>query len=157
MNKCSTLNPFDVPKVLRHYLYDRVVLAWETNQCLIVSAAFSKKKLNELINIRVEMVRKLSEVERRSKDPWGPDEFIIFYGEGKGYESLFKRLRDAIAHGHYGLDKRGWITIWHQYKGRSDKIETTRLFARLRQPKLKKLIYFIDRSSFSESEIDGFD
>lgn len=156
MRKLFTLNPFDVPKAFRYYLCDHVVLAWEKDRCLIVSSAFSKKKLNESINLRVEMVRNLSEVEQRSMAPWGCGEFIIFYGKGRGYEILFKRLRDVIAHGHYGLDKRGWITIWHQYKGFGDKVEATRLFAKLRQSKLKKLIGFLDQSSHLRCGVDDF-
>ena len=95
------------------------------------------------------MVCNVSEVERRSASPWSPDEFMIFYVEGKGYESLFKRLRDAIAQGHYGLEKRGWISIWHRSQGRNEKICTTRMFARLRQSTIKMLIEFLGRSDHS--------
>ncbi len=144
------LNPFDVPKALRNYLYDHVMLAWETDQVSIIPAVFSKKDLHTSLGLRVEMVRKILEVEKRSTSSWGPDEFLVFYGDGKGNASLFKHLRNAFAHGDYGLEKRGWITIWHRYKGPRDKRETTRLYGRLRQTTLKQLVGYLDQSNTSE-------
>ena len=79
MKTHGLLNPFDVPKVFRNFLYDHVVLAWETDQVSIVPAVFSKRVLHSSLGLRVEMARKLSEVERRALSPWGPDEFLIFY------------------------------------------------------------------------------
>lgn len=148
MSKHISLNPFDIPKVFRNYVYDHVILAWELDRVLIVSSAFSKKDLYDSVGLRVEKVRDLSEVERRSMSPWGTDEFLIFFGKDKGYEPLFKRLRDSFVHGDYGLDERGFIKIWHRYKGRGEKSENTRLFAVLRQSKLKKLIDFLGQSDF---------
>jgi hypothetical protein len=146
--KAISLKPFDLPEVFRNYLYNNVVLKWEIGVISIIPETFSKKSLHTSVGIRVELVRKLSEVERRYSSPWGADEFIVFYVEGKGYESLFKRLRDTFAHGHYGSDKRGWITICHRYKGRSEKQENARLYGRLKQSSLKQLISYIDQSDF---------
>lgn len=140
------LNPFDLPEVFRNYLYNNVVLKWETGVISVAPETFSKKSLYASLGIRVELVRKLSEVERRCSSSWGSDEFIVFYVEGKGYESLFKRLRDSFAHGHFGSDKRGWIKICHRYKGRSEKQENARLYGRLKQSSLKQLVSYIDRS-----------
>ncbi len=146
--KTISLDPFDLTEPIRSYLYNNVVLKWEVGAISVIPETFSKKTLHTSIGVRVELVRKLSEVERRCSSPWGADEFIIFYVEGKGYESLFKRLRDAFAHGHYGSDKRGWITIWHRYKGRSEKQENARLYGRLKQSSLKQLVSFIDQTDF---------
>ena len=147
MNKHSSLNPFDVPKVFRNYVYDHVVLAWESDRVSIAPSVFSKKLLHASLGLRVEKVGKLSEIERRSRSSWGSDEFLIFYAKGKGYELLFKRLRASFAHGDYGLGERGFIKIWHRYKGPGEKMECTRLFARLRQSRFKELIAFLDQSN----------
>lgn len=148
--KSHLLNPFDVPKAFRNYLYDHVMLAWETDQVSIIPAVFSKKALHTALGLRVEMVRKLLEVEKRSTSSWGTDEVLVFYGDGKGYESLFKHLRNAFAHGDYGLEMQGWVTIWHRHKGTRDKRETTRLYGRLRQTTLKQLVGYLDQSSTPE-------
>ena len=146
MNKRTALNPFNVSKAFRNYVYDHVVLAWELDQVSITSSDFSKKVLYNSIGLRVEKVQELSEVERHSMFSWDADEFLIFYGRGQGYQLLFKRLRDSFAHGDYGLDERGFIKIWHRYKSPNEKSENTRLVARLRQSKLKQLINFLGRS-----------
>jgi len=143
------LNPFDVPKTFRNFLYDHVVLAWETDQVLIIPNDFRKNIVSITVGLRVEKLRKVSDVEQRSSSNWGPDEFLVFHGDGQGYESIFKRFRDSFAHGHYGLEKRGWITICHRYKGRGEKRETNRLYARLRQTTLKRLIGYLDQSCTS--------
>lgn len=36
----SLLNPYDVPKALRNYLYDHVILARETDRVSIVQSDF---------------------------------------------------------------------------------------------------------------------
>jgi len=150
MKSTPQLSPFKLPKLFRHYLYDSVVLAWETGQVSIVPRNFSKKILNTTLGLRVEKLRSVSDVELRSSTNWGPDEFLVFHGQGGGYESLFKRLRDSFAHGHYGLEKRGWIIIWHRYAGHGEKRETTRLYARLRQTTLKQLVEYLNQSSATE-------
>lgn len=150
MRNRAQFSPFQVPKYFRHYLYDHVVLAWETGQVSIIPDNFSKKILNATLGFRVEKLKKVSDVERRSSSNWGPDEFLVFQGEGQGYQSLFKRLRDSFAHGHYGLEKRGWITIYHRYKGRSEQLETTRLFGRIRQTTLAQLVGYLNQSVSSK-------
>lgn len=150
MRSSLQLSPFKVPKSFRSYLYDHVVLTWETGQVSIIQGNFSKKIISTTLGLRVEKLKKVSDVEQRSSSSWGPDEFLVFHGEGQGYESLFKRLRDSFAHGHYGLEKRGWIIIWHKYRGRSEKCETTRLYGRLRQTTLKQLVGYLDQSGMPE-------
>ena len=143
------LSPFDVSKTFRYYLYDNVVLAWETDQIAIVTGNFSKRVLNSSLGLRVEKIKKVSDVDLRSGSPWGPDEFLV-HGEGGGYEPLFKRLRDTFAHGHFGSERRGWITMCHRYKGGNEKHETTRLYARLKQSTLKQLVSYLDLSNSLE-------
>ncbi|MDD4880032.1 MAG: hypothetical protein PHX10_00500 [Gallionellaceae bacterium] len=146
------LNPFDVPERFRSYLYNHVVLAWETGQVDINKSKFNKKNLEVSLGFRVENLRKLSDVEMRVSSLRNSSEILIFYVDGRGYECLFKRLRDAFAHGHYGKAKSDWIAIRHRFKGRNEKSESTRLFARLRQSTLKKLVELLDQTSCSRRE-----
>ncbi len=146
MKSNYSLNPFDVPATFRSYLYDQIVLRYETKKIFINQGDFNKKCIEGIGGIEVINVRKLSDMERFVNSYRGAGESLIFYTEGRGYECLFKRFRDSFAHGHYGSDKRGWITVWHRYKGGKDGMEVTRLFARLRQTTLKELVDFLDLS-----------
>lgn len=139
----TKLDPFDLPEQLRSYFYDAIVLAWETKRVQINKARFSRQCLEAGLGFRVENLRKISEVEARVGSLKSSEQILIFHVQGKGYECLLKRLRDSFAHGHYGKGKSNWITINHRYKGRNDKRESTRLFARVKQSKIKELVEFL--------------
>lgn len=146
MNTEKVLNPYSLPATFRAYVYDDVVLAKETKRVDIITSIFSKKTLGNDCGLYVLKLEKLSDIQRRDLGTWSTDEFLIFYSEGRGYECLFKRLRDTFAHGHYEQRKRGWITIRHRYKGHREKVENTRVFGNLKITTLKKLITFLDKS-----------
>jgi hypothetical protein len=141
-----TWSPYTASADFRNYVYNSIVLAWETKRVSINSASYSKSILQRECNLHVLNLRKLSDVQLHDQGKWKPEEFIIFYNEGRGYECLFKRLRDTFAHGHYGQSKRGWITIRHRYKNPREKVENTRVFGNLKVTTLKKLVAFLDTS-----------
>jgi hypothetical protein len=101
--------------------------------------------------LRVEMRKNLNEVQSIENEGIFRfnEEYLVFYfNKGTTYEVLFKRLRDAFAHGHYGSSPNSnWITIKHEFKGRNDKDNLTRIFGCLKVKTLKKLISHIDCSS----------
>lgn len=70
-------------------------------------------------------------------------EFLVFYADGKGYEALFRRLRDTAAHAHYTQGSKGWLTMRHCFQGRAEAKPHVRLLARMRFSKLKRLVDFI--------------
>ncbi len=136
----SELNPFGLSEDLRNYFYNKVVLSWEMGVSNIRSDRYNKRNLSADVGFRVENFKKISDLERRVSCLNDSSEFLIFHIEGKGYECLFKRLRDAFAHGHYGCGKSDWVTIFHRYKSRGQKVEQIRLLAKLHQSSIKKLI-----------------
>lgn len=140
-------SPYCAPADFRAYVYDAIVLAWETQRVDIISAAFNKKTLERDCGLYVLRLDKLSDVQWRDKSAWPSGEFLFFHNDGKGYVCLFKRLRDAFAHGHYWQGKRGWITIRHRYQGAREKMENTRAVGNLKITTLKKLIAFLDMSA----------
>ena len=138
----KALMPYRTPADFRAYAYDEVILAWETKRVSIISSTFNKKILESECGLYVLRLDKLSDVQWRDQGAWSTDEFLIFHNDGRGYECLFKRLRDTFAHGHYWQSKRGWITIRHRYEDRSG-VENTRAFGNLKIATLKKLITFL--------------
>lgn len=145
MSSDNALSPCRAPADFRAYVYDAVVLAWETRCVGIIYPTFNKKTLWSNCGLYVLKLDKLRDVQWRDQGAWSTDEFLIFYNDGRGYECLFKRLRDTFAHGHYGQSKRGWITIRHRYKDRSG-VENTRAFGNLKITTLKKLVAFFDKA-----------
>ena len=139
-----TWGPYTASADFRNYVYNNIVLAWETRRVSINSASYSKSVLQKECNLYVLNLRKLSDVQLLDQGKWLSEEFVIFYNEGRGYECLFKRLRDTFAHGHYWQSKRGWITIRHRYKNPREKVENTRVFGKLKVTTLKKLVAFLD-------------
>lgn len=143
MNAHKTLSPYCAPADFRAYVYDAVVLAWETKRVDIISSKFDKKILHSDCGLDVLMLETLDEVQLRDQDTWPSDEFLIFLRdrENSGYAGLFKRLRDTFAHGHYGINEQGWIIIRHRYQ------EKTRMFGSIHINTLKRLIAFLDTAN----------
>lgn len=144
MNSNISLGPYHAPADFRAYVYDAVVLAWETKCVNINGSTFNKKTLDSHCGLYVLKLGKLSDVQLRDQDAWVKDEFLIFYNEGRGYECLFKRLRDTFAHGHYWQSKRGWIAVRHRYKTNRENVEKTRIFGNLKITTLKNLVAYLD-------------
>lgn len=147
MSADKAFSPCCAPADFRAYVYDAVVLAWETRLVGIVYPTFNKKMLESDCGLYVLKLDKLSDVQWRDQGAWSTDEFLIFHNDGRGYECLFKRLRDTFAHGHYWQSKRGWITIRHRYQGAREKMENTRAFGNLKIITLKKLVAFLGTST----------
>ena len=139
----KALNPYRTPAGFRAYVYDAVILAWETKRVDVISSKFDKKILHSDCGLDVLMLDTLDEVQLRDQDAWPSDEFLIFLRdrENSGYAGLFKKLRDTFAHGDYELNEQGWITIRHRYK------EKTRMFGNLQISTLKQLIAFFDKAT----------
>ncbi len=147
MRRDKALSPYCAPADFRAYVYDAVVLAWETKRADIISSTFNKKSLESECGLYVLKLDKLRDVQWRDQCTWPPSEFLIFYNDGRGYECLFKRLRDTFAHGHYWQSKRGWVTIRHRYQGSRDKVANTRAFGNMKIATLKKLVVFLSTST----------
>lgn len=125
-------NPQAISAVLRHQLYDHVLLAWETKQVQINPARFNKKAISEQCGLEVVGKKKLADVEQqlgqRGVQNKNRQEQIVFYYKDSGHQSLFKSLRDVVAHGHYGQPQNGWVSIFHRYQGSRDKYPRVRIF-----------------------------
>lgn len=147
MSKDKIHSPYSLSATFRAYAYDEVVLAWETQRVSIISKTFSKKILESECGLYVLKLNKLSDVQGRDQGTWPSGEFLIFHNDGRGYECLFKRLRDTFAHGHYWQSKRGWITVRHRYQNTREKVENTRAFGNLKITTLKNLVAFLDTAT----------
>lgn len=134
-------NPYRTPADFRAYVYDAVVLAWETKRVDVISSKFDKKILHTDCGLDVLMLDTLAEIQLREQNTLSAGEFLIFLRTDNGYAGLFKRLRDTFEHGHYGLNEQGWITIRHRYQ------EKTRVFGNLQISTLKKLVAFLDTTT----------
>jgi len=147
MNKEKIHSTYNLPATFRAYVYDEVILAWETERVNIISSTFDKKMLHSSCGLDVLMLATLAEVQLREQDALSTGEFLIFLRTDNGYAGLFKRLRDTFAHGHYGANEQGWVTIRHRYKGPKDKLENTRAFGKMKIATLKKLVSFLDTAA----------
>ena len=154
--KIEKLDPYSTAKSFRHELYEHVLLAWETDRVQTDSDRFSKKMVWDKLNLELVSKRKIADVEeefnKRGQKNKNTCEILVFYCKGKTYESLFKSLRDVVAHGHYGSLKQGWISIRHVYQGPRDKKPTVRIFGTCKTTTLKKLITFLDLASALDKE-----
>lgn len=151
MSSEKPLSPYSLPDNFRAYVYDVVVLALETKRVDILPDNYNKKTLASKCGIHVLKLDKLSDVQWRDQGVWSPEEFLVFYNEGRGYDCLFKRLRDTFAHGHYWQSKRGWIAVRHRYKTPRDKVENTRLFGNMKISTLRNLVAYLDISIINKN------
>jgi hypothetical protein len=143
----ATLDPFSLSASIRAFVYNSIVLKFETGEVRINQKKFNKKELNDFFGFEILSMRKLTEVQNATAGKKISGEFLIFYVEGKGYECLFKRLRDTFAHGHFEKGKRGWLTLCHQYRGENNKKEQVRLYGQISYSSLKKMVNFLDLSN----------
>lgn len=104
-------SPYHAPADFRAYVYDAVVLAWETKRVDIISSKFDKKILQSDCGLDVLILDTLAEIQLCEQGTLPAGEFLISLRTDSGYAGLFKRLRDTFAHGHYGVNEQGWITI----------------------------------------------
>jgi len=141
------MNPLATHLTWRTFLYNDVLLSWETATGRIRPSIYSKKAMADELGLHVVKKNKLADmqtVEAEYRSLAG--EFLVFHADGKGYDALFKRLRDTVAHAHYTAGRGGWITMHHQFKGRGETKPTVRLMACMKFTTLKSLIQFINPS-----------
>lgn len=138
-------DPFSMSEDFRSFAYREILLAWETRRVLINPTTYAKQVLDKEVGLYVSKLRKLSDLQSIKKQDM-PKEYLAFYCQGRGYESLFKRLRDIVAHGDYGSPKRGWVQIQHRFKGPRDKQKQTRAIGQLKISTLRNLVRFLDES-----------
>ena len=140
------INPYGTPDNFRAYVYSQIVLAWETQYKHMISPVYAPKTLEAACPpLQIMMLDTLDKVEDESKKQGNNlnDEFLVFHRATKGYECLFKRLRDTFAHGHYTQQKSDLIEIMHKYQGTKDKTERIRIFGQLKITTLESLVSFL--------------
>jgi len=137
----NQLDPYSAPTSFRAYIYDSVILKWETaGAAAATDDKFNSKRLEKTLNVKLMAFRKLQEIQM-SEDRQDPDgEFLYFYYSSPANQSLFKTLRNTFAHGHYRIGKRRWIVLKHKFKGPRDKHEMVRLYGQMSIAKIKQLI-----------------
>jgi hypothetical protein len=90
----------------RVFLYDSVLLPFETGTLKTKVGNYDSKAVESSIGLKANRIDKLADLqplETQYKDV--AEEFLDFYNPEKDMKSLFERLRDVVAHGHCGLEK----------------------------------------------------
>jgi hypothetical protein len=140
----SPVDPLSTPLIWREFLYNDILLRWETKSVQIRSEIYNKKDVTDKTGLLIVKKNKLTEmrdVEAEYRRHTG--EFLVFHANGKAYTELFKRLRDTVAHAHYAQGKNKWLTICHSYQGRGETKANLRLMGRMKFITLKNLLQFI--------------
>ncbi len=125
-------------------MYDSILVPWESGTVSICRDTYRKAVIESALGIQVLKVEKLNDLQllevqfKRSKG-----DFVAFYCDGKGYDALFKRLRDTTAHAHYYLQPPSSIVLRHSFQGRGERKARLRLIGRLKFVTLKKLVSFL--------------
>ncbi len=141
----NSIDPMLTPLTWREFLYNSVLLAYEMKRGRVRTGAFEKKTLDTTLGLHVVRKTKLADMANAQVQyAKHSGEFLVFFSNESGWAPLLKRLRDTAAHGHYGLGKRGWLTIRHSFKGPRDKVERTRIFGNLKFQSFKQLTQFIN-------------
>ena len=138
------LDPLSVPSSWRVFLYDSVLLPFETRALKTKAGKFDARAIEAnigLLTVKKDKLAELQPLEAQFKE--SEDEFLAFYNPEAGMKSLFERLRDVAAHGHFGLEKTNWIRIRHRF-AYSGKPEATRMFGCLKFQTLTALVRFIN-------------
>jgi hypothetical protein len=141
----KTLDPMATPQSWRIFLYEEVLIPWETKALHCRTEVYSKAAIDSGLQLHVLKKNKVDELQAVEAElKKHPGEYLAFYCDGKGYEALFKRLRDCVAHAHYAQNQRGWITLAHRFQGRGERKPKLRLVGHLKMATLKRLVAFIN-------------
>lgn len=141
----KALDPTLVPATWREFLYNSVLLPYETNGLKQRPGAFDKKTLALDLGLHIVRKTKLADMDAAEQQYRNyPDEFLVFFSKDSGWEPLFQRLRDTTAHGDFGKLKANWIQIRHRFKGPRDKVESTRMFGSLKFQTVREIVQFIN-------------
>lgn len=142
MNK--KLDPMSVPASWREFMYDSVLLPFETGTLKTKAGNYDSKAVESAIGLMASKIDKLADLHPLETQYKGfENEFLVFYNPEKGMRSLFERLRDVAAHGDYGLEKSNWIRIRHRFAF-AGKPEATRMFGCLKFQTLRALVKYIN-------------
>jgi hypothetical protein len=145
----KNLDPMSVSPSWRVFLYDSIILPFETGTLKTRTGNFDAKAIETdvgLITVKKDKLSDLQPLEAQYKD--SENEFLIFYNPEAGMKSLFERLRDVAAHGHYVQEKPNWIRVRHRF-AYPGKPEATRMFGCLKFQTLKKLVNYLNRADAS--------
>ncbi len=138
------LDPMSVPSTWREFMYDSVLLPFETGTLKTKAGNYDSKAVATSIGLKATKIEKLADLQPLEAEYKGVEsEFLVFYNPEKGMKSLFERLRDVAAHGHYGLEKTNWIRVRHRF-AYPGKPEATRMFGCLKFQTLKDLVKYIN-------------
>jgi hypothetical protein len=141
----NLLDPLAVPKLWRVALYDLVLLPWETQSFQCRTTVYSKQAIASTLGLYALKKNKLDDLQPLEEEMnRHSGEYLAFYCDGKGYETLFKRLRDSVAHAHYTEHRHGWITMAHRFQGRGEQVQKLRLIGNLKFKTLMRLVAFIN-------------
>lgn len=139
------LDPMATPPSWRAFLYEQVLLPWETKTFRCRAEVYSKTAIESALGLYALKKNKLDEMRPMEVQlKKHPGEYVAFYCDGKGYEALFKRLRDSVAHAHYTQAARGWVTLSHRFQGRAERKPKLRLLGHMKIATLKRLVAFIN-------------
>lgn len=142
MNRPS--DPLTTPPSWRSFLYDEVLVPWETGTVSICKDVYRQAAIQSSLGIEVLKFDKLCDLQAHEPQiARSKSECIAFYCDGKGYEALFKRLRDTTAHAHYSQQPSSWILLRHAFKGRGERKAKLRLIGRMKFTTLKRLVSFL--------------
>lgn len=141
----EVLDPTLTPPTWRAFLYDQVLLPWETKSFQCRADAYSKTAIESTLGLLALKKNKLDELQPlESQFKKHKGEYLAFYCDGKGYEVLFKRLRDSVAHADFTQDRRGWVKLSHRFQGRGERVPKLRLLGSMKFTTLKRLVAYIN-------------
>jgi hypothetical protein len=146
------LDPMSVPTPWRVFMYDSVLLPFETGTLKTKAGNYDAKAVESSIGLKATKIDKLVDLQPlEAQYKSVENEFLVFYNPEKGMKSLFERLRDVAAHGHYGLEKANWIRVRHRF-AYPGKPEATRMFGCLKFQTLKDLVQYINVAKVPQLE-----
>lgn len=141
------MSPLETPSTWRYFLYDEILVPWEIGSVHVRSEVYSAKAIPNALGLLVLKKNNKSEMcvaEREYRHHIG--EFLVYYSDGRGYEELFKRLRDTVAHANFTPGRTGWIKMNHRFQGRDEAQPNVRLIASMKFQTLRRLVRFISPS-----------
>jgi len=111
------LEPCKAPTEWHSYLYRAILLEWETN---LVKHQFQKFNQRDVFS-GISLYKKSTTQEM--EQAWGlshelkeASSYLVFHDTRSAFKSLFKLLRNCVAHGHYTQSGRTKIYFHHNHK-----------------------------------------
>lgn len=136
----SELNPMGVPTEWHRFLYVQILLEWEVGS--ISRRTFPRFVASKpLAGITLIKATNHGEVSATAQNLGGDRKTkgqLTFLPRNAALKDLFCLIRNCVAHGHYGVARRGWIRFHHVHDGK------TKLFGEVKFSSLKSLIELLD-------------